>query len=43
MGSRLSHQEIKEISYDHTEESLDGPGNEGGAELEKEEVNKPIQ
>jgi hypothetical protein len=43
MGSRFPHQKIKEISNDHTEEFLDWPGDEGGAKLEEEEVDKPIQ
>jgi hypothetical protein len=43
MDSRLPHQKIKEISHNHTEEFLDWPWNEGGAKLEEEEVDKPIQ
>ena len=43
MGSRLSHHEVKEISYDHAEEFLDRPGDERRAELEEKEVNKPIK
>jgi hypothetical protein len=43
MGSRLSHQKVKKISHDHTEEFLDRPGDERRAELEEKEVNKPIK
>jgi hypothetical protein len=43
MGSRLSHHEVKEISYDHAEEFLDRPGDERRAELEEKEVNKTIE
>jgi hypothetical protein len=43
MGPCLSHQKVKKISHDHTEEFLDGPGDERRAELEEKEVNKPIK
>jgi hypothetical protein len=43
MGSRLFHQEVKEISHDHAEEFLDRPGDERRAELEKKEVDKSIE
>jgi hypothetical protein len=43
MSSRLFHQKIEEIADDHTEEFLDGPGDESGAELKEKEVDKPIQ
>ena len=43
MCSRLSHQKVKKISHDHTEEFLDRPGDESRAELEEKEVNKPVQ
>jgi hypothetical protein len=43
MGFCLSHQEIKEISHDHTEEFLNRSGNERRTELEEKEVNKPVK
>jgi hypothetical protein len=43
MGSRLFHQEVKEIPHDHTEKFLDRTGNKCRAELEKKEVNKTIE
>jgi hypothetical protein len=42
MGSRLFHQEVEEIANDHTKKSLERTGNEGGIELEEEEVNESI-
>jgi hypothetical protein len=43
MGSCLSHQKVKKISHGHAEEFLDRPRDEGRAELEEKEVNKPIK
>jgi hypothetical protein len=43
MGPCLSHQEIEEISHDHTEEFLNRSGNERRTELEEKEVNKPVK
>jgi len=43
MGSCLSHQEVKEIPHDHTEEFLNGSRNERRAELKEKEVNKPMK
>jgi hypothetical protein len=43
MGSRLSHQSVKKISHHDAEEFLGRPGDERRAELEKKEVNKPIE
>ena len=42
MGSCLFHQEVEEISYNHTEEFLDRTGDEGGTELKEEEVDVSI-
>jgi hypothetical protein len=43
MGSRLFHQEVKEISHDYAEKFLDRTGDERRAELKEKEVNKPIK
>jgi hypothetical protein len=43
MNARLVHQEVKEISDDHTEKSLNRPWEKGRAELKEKEIDESVK